>query len=203
MKKLSVSARRIDQVLNIAQIVLMIGIVTTLVFTGIAAAGCIFDLPAEMIGTGFDRVDVSFLELQLAPGAAPALDAILLQAVAEMLLLCIYLIFCRACIRRIRLILQPMMNGDPFSISVSGHIRTIANLSLALGVITNVIELGGRALLVSNYNLTALLLSGSVTAATVNYQVDFSCIGVFLILRLLAAVFQYGAELQKLSDETL
>ena len=37
MKKLCIAADRIDKVLNIAQIALMIGVVTSLVFTGIAA----------------------------------------------------------------------------------------------------------------------------------------------------------------------
>lgn len=203
MKKLCIAADRIDKVLNIVQIALMIGVVTSLVFTGIAAAGYIFDLPAEMIGTGFTNVDVGFLELQMTPEAAPALKTILLHAIAEMLLLCIYLVFCRACVRRIRQMLQPMKRGEPFDGSVSTNIRSIANLSIMLGVISNVIELGSRALLVSNYNLPSLLLSDAITAVTVNYEVDFSFVGIFLILHLLASVFQYGTELQKLSDETL
>ena len=203
MKKLCIAADRIDKVLNIAQIALMIGVVTSLVFTGIAAAGYIFDLPAEMIGTGFTNVDVGFLELQMTPEAAPALKTILLHAIAEMLLLCIYLVFCHACVRRIRQMLQPMKRGEPFDGSVSTNIRSIANLSIMLGVISNVIELGSRALLVSNYNLPSLLLSDAITAVTVNYEVDFSFVGIFLILHLLASVFQYGTELQKLSDETL
>lgn len=203
MKKLCIAADRIDKVLNIVQIALMIGVVTSLVFTGIAAAGYIFDLPAEMIGTGFTNVDVGFLELQMTPDAAPALKTILLHAIAEMLLLCIYLVFCRACVRRIRQMLQPMKRGEPFDGSVSTSIRSIANLSIMLGVISNVIELGSRALLVSNYNLPSLLLSDAITAVTVNYEVDFSFVGIFLILHLLASVFQYGTELQKLSDETL
>ena len=203
MKKLGIAADRIDKVLNIVQIVLMIGIVTSLVFTGIAAAGYLFDLPAEMIGTGFSSVDVGFLELQMTPEASPALKTILLHAIAEMLLLCVYLVFCRDCVRRVRLMLQPMKRGEPFDGSISTNIRGIANLSIALGVISNVIELGGRALLVSNYDLTSLLLSDAITAVTVSYEVDFTFVGIFLILRLLASVFQYGTELQQLSDETL
>ena len=115
----------------------------------------------------------------------------------------IVLVFCRECVRRVRLMLQPMKRGEPFDGSVSTNIRGIANLSIALGVISNVIELGGRALLVSNYDLTSLLLSDAITAVTVSYEVNFTFVGIFLILRLLASVFQYGTELQQLSDETL
>ena len=62
-------------------------------------------------------------------------------------------------------------------------------------------ELTGNTL--TGYNLNELFLSDKVTGVSVTYSCDLSFLIYALVLFLMSFIFQYGSELQKLSDETL
>lgn len=62
-------------------------------------------------------------------------------------------------------------------------------------------ELTGNTL--TGYNLNELFLSDKITGASVTYSCDLSFLIYALVLFLMSFIFQYGSELQKLSDETL
>ena len=62
-------------------------------------------------------------------------------------------------------------------------------------------ELTGNTL--TGYNLNELFLSDKITGVSVTYSCDLSFLIYALVLFLMSFIFQYGSELQKLSDETL
>ena len=62
-------------------------------------------------------------------------------------------------------------------------------------------ELTGNTL--TGYNLIELFLSDKITGVSVTYSCDLSFLIYALVLFLMSFIFQYGSELQKLSDETL
>ena len=55
----------------------------------------------------------------------------------------------------------------------------------------------------TGYNLNELFLSDKITGVSVTYSCDLSFLIYALVLFLMSFIFQYGSELQKLSDETL
>ena len=62
-------------------------------------------------------------------------------------------------------------------------------------------ELTGNTL--TGYNLNEPFLSDKITGVSVTYSCDLSFLIYALVLFLMSFIFQYGSELQKLSDETL
>ena len=62
-------------------------------------------------------------------------------------------------------------------------------------------ELTGNTL--TGYNLNELFLSDKITGVSVTYSCDLSFLIYALVLFLMSFIFQYGSELQKLSNETL
>ena len=80
----------------------------------------------------------------------------------------------------IRGILAPMKEGKPFD-----HNNVLTGNTL------------------TGYNLNELFLSDKITGVSVTHSCDLSFLIYALVLFLMSFIFQYGSELQKLSDETL
>lgn len=111
-------------------------------------------------------------------------------------------VFCMMC-RSIRGILAPMKEGLPFDEKIEGHLRKLGWLIIAGGVISQVSGVVLRGNFLPGYDLGALFLSDKITHVTTGYSVDGTFLIYALVVFLLSYVFRYGAELQKLSDETL
>ena len=52
-------------------------------------------------------------------------------------------------------------------------------------------------------DLPSLLINGTVIHITANFNIDFTFVVISIVFFLLSYIFQYGEELQQLSDETL
>ena len=203
MDKLTATARKIDIVFKIADVMLKIAFVTCLVCLGIFAVGMIFNLPTEMIGTVDNRLSVGPFTFHIAEGFVPDACGLLgyvammiaLGAAASMLAI--------QCVKSIRLILAPMKEGQPFHSDISAHLRKLGWLSLALCLMMQIIEAIGLYAMTFGQKLDALLISEKVTKLEINASFDISVLVIPLVFFLLSYVFRYGAELQQLSDETL
>ena len=103
----------------------------------------------------------------------------------------------------VRKILKPMMEGKPFDASVGHNIKKIGYVALVLGTVENMASIIDAAVTVKMFNLTALPDGGAVRSITANYTFDLGFLVTFFVLILMAHIFNYGAELQQLSDETL
>ena len=159
--------------------------------------------PDAVIGEGFASVDLGPLTIELAPEYAPDNHTILLYSWIYIALGAICAAVIYYALGQIRQILRPMMQGDPFHASVSESIRRIGYVCLVLGVAQNVAGAVETVNVIRNFGLDRLVSGGQIVSVTANFSVDLTFLLVFFLLMLTSYIFRYGAELQKLSDETL
>ena len=203
MREMKKTAKALEKVCRVLRIALDIALIASLVCLGILAVGLIFDLNAEQIGQFGESIELGFIELKFTDAYAPDQKALMLHAGMELLVTLVYLAAARVAVNCVRDILKPMTAGEPFGEIVSARLSRLALLSLAMGVMANVIQLVSQAIRAGRYDLTNLLLSEKVAQVTLNFKVDLSFLLIFAALKLLSYVFRYGEELQRLSDETL
>ena len=203
MNNLTITAKKLDKVFEIAHIVL--GALAIASFVGIAliAVAYLFKWDPEMIGTGYASFDIGFLELNIAEAYSPDKWLVLLQAAITLAVGC--RLFCdgRRGVGYIREILHPMTEGKPFDTVVSTNLKKLARLSINLGILWNVIILAEQIMTVFVYDLPGLLISEKVTHVSGMFNIDLTFLIYWAILMLLSYVFGYGEQLQQLSDETL
>lgn len=103
----------------------------------------------------------------------------------------------------IRGILGLMVEGTPFHEHIVYYLKRLGWLAVASGIINiaSAFVLQGNYL--TRYDLNTLFLSDKIIGVTTNFSADLTFILYAVMLFLLARVFQYGLELQQLSDETL
>ena len=203
MDKLTSTARKIDIVFKIAEVMLKIAFVACLVCIGIVIVGKVFDLPDEMIGSVDQLLEFGPLTLTVAEAYTPDFDRMLIQAAAMLALGAVCSLIGIMSVKAIRGILAPMKEGKPFASEVSKNLRKLGWLSLILGVAVQVMEAISLYSLFIVQNMDALLISEKITHVDVNVSFDPSVLIIPAVFFLLAYVFKYGEQLQTLSDETL
>lgn len=203
MSNLTNSATKLDKFFEIARIVLGALAVAAVVFIALIGLAYVMDWDPEFIGTGYASFDVGFLELEAAPGYGPDPWLVLGHAAFTLAVTTLLLLDGRRGIGYIRNILQPMTEEKPFDSSASINLKKLAKLSIRIGVLWNIIALSETIVMVFVYDLPSLLLSEKVSHIGGTFQVDLSFLIYWAILTLLSYVFQYGQQLQQLSDETL
>ena len=203
MNNLSNTARKLDKVFEIAYIVL--GALAIACIVGIALIGAAYLLKWDpsMIGTGYENLDIAFLELTIAEGYAPDKWLVLLQGAVTLLICCRLMYDSRRGVGCIREILRPMKEEKPFEATVSTNLKKLARLSISLGILCNLLSLFEQIMVVFVYDLPGLLISEKITYVSGMFTVDLSFLIYWGILHLLSYVFRYGEDLQQLSDETL
>ena len=159
--------------------------------------------PGAVIGESLNTIDIGPLSITIAPEYAPDSRSVLLYSWSLILLgaACAALIYYAFGI--ILKILEPMTQGQPFAPSVGRHIKKLGYVCLALGAAQNVANILDCWNALHTYKLTELTLGPQITSITATYTVDLTFVILFFVLLLLSHVFQYGAQLQQLSDETL
>lgn len=161
------------------------------------------DIP---IGEVQNAVDVGYITIELEAEAQPENGEILTMAWISIALDAVYVAGIWYILKIFRRILLPMKEGNPFSDTVSGDIRKSGWAVLIMGVIANLVTM--LEALVMFKQIAPGLEEGAlgsyiIRSVTVNYTFDFGFLLIFGILMLAAWIFEYGAELQKQSDETL
>ena len=203
MKKLSTTAKTLDKILNIVYAVfgaLAIAAIVVVAMVGIFYA---LGLETESLLTSFASFDIGFLEIEVAQECIPDAGIVLMQAVILLSGSCMVIYLCRKGIVYIRQILKPMAEEKPFDSIVSTNLRKLANLSIYIGIMCNVVLLIEQFIMVYAYDLRSLLLSNNIPVVDFNFEIDLSFLFTWGILMLLSYVFQYGEQLQQLSDETV
>ena len=203
MNNLSNTAKKLDKVFEIAHIVLGALAIACIVGVALIAVAYILKWDPSRIGTGYENFDIGFLELTVAEGYAPARWLVLLQAAFTLTVSCRLFYDGRRGVGYIREILQPMTEEKPFDTIVSTNLKKLANLSIRLGILHNIIILSEQIMTVFVYDLPGLLLSEKISHVGGMFQVDLTFVVYWAILLLLSYIFRYGEELQQLSDETL
>lgn len=203
MKDLTKTASILDKILHILYIATIVGAVACLVGLGILAVGVIFDLPPQMIGTGFQNADLGSITISVAEDQMPAYSVILGKAAVEIVLTLLCLLIARKMIAIFRDILAPMKTGAPFHTSVSGNLKKLAVHTCIIGVALNVQNILANTLTVLAYDLADVIINDQITHISITNVFDLSFLFIAGILLLLSYVFRYGEELQKFSDETV
>ncbi len=157
--------------------------------------------PDAVIGTDFGSLDVGSVTFEITPEAAPSNRQILV-------LTWIISLFAVGCglilydiLGRAGKILDPMKEGNPFHPSVAGNIRRIGILILVLDLVQQFTDFALS--LYANHFIHKLMPPDASVFIESNFQLSLTGVLVFFILLLISYVFQYGAQLQQLSDETL
>lgn len=203
MNNLSNTAKKLDKVLGIAHIVLGALAIACIVGAALIAVAYIFKMNPEFIGTGYEKFDVGFLEVEVAPAFAPNKWLILGQAAVTLLVSCRLFYDGRRGVGYVREILQPMIEGKPFASIVGTNLKKLARLSINLGILANIIILTEQIMAVFVYDLPGLLIGEKITQVGGMFNVDVTFLIYWAILMLLSYVFRYGEQLQQLDDETL
>lgn len=203
MKKLTDTARKLNTFFQIADKVLMALAIAAGVCTGLILVGWLLSWDPATMGTGYENLDLGFLELTFADVCAPNKWLVLLQAAITLVLSGGFCLIARIGVRAIRNILLSVTEGKPFSASVTGNLHKLGVLSIVLGVVGNVIMLVEVIFTAFVFDVPRLLLGETITHVSVDYTIDISFLVISAVLFLLSYIFRYGTELQQLSDETL
>ena len=203
MNNLTNTAKKLDRVLEIAHIVFGALAIACIVGVALIAVAYILKLDPAMIGTGYENLDIGFLELTIAENHAPGKWLVLLQAAITLAVTCRLMYDGRRGVGYIREILRPMKEEKPFDSVVSTNLNKLAKLSINLGILYNIIILSEQIIAVFVYDLPGLLISEKITHVGGMFNVDLTFLIYWASLLLLSYVFRYGEELQQLSDETI
>ena len=203
MKKLSTTAKTLDKILNIVYAVFGAFAIAAIVVVAMAGISYAMNWETESLLTSFASFDIGFLEIEVAQDFIPDSWIVLMQAIVILIGACAAIVLARKGIVYIRQILKPMAEEKPFDSIVSTNLRKLAKLSVFLGILCNIVILAEQFILVFSYDLRGLLLSDKIPAVDFNFEIDLSFLLSWGILMLLSYVFQYGEQLQQLSDETV
>jgi uncharacterized membrane protein len=203
MKKISTTAKTLDKILNIVYAVFGALAIAAIVVVAMAGISYALNWETESLLTSFASFDIGFLEIEVAQDFIPNSGIVLMQAIVILIGACAAIVLARKGIIYIRQILKPMAEEKPFDSIVSTNLRKLAKLSVFLGILCNIVILAEQFILVFSYDLRGLLLSDKIPAVDFNFEIDLSFLLSWGILMLLSYVFQYGEQLQQLSDETV
>lgn len=203
MNNLSNTARKLDKVFEIAHIVCGALAIACIVGVVLIAAAYILKWDPSMIGTGYENFDIGFLELTVAEPYAPDKWLVLLQAALTLAVSCRLFYDGRRGVGYIREILHPMTEEKPFDTIVSANLKKLANLSINIGILYNIIILSEQIMTVFVYDLPSLVISEKISHVGGMFTVDLTFLIYWAVLLLLSYIFRYGEALQQLSDETI
>lgn len=198
MNKLVKTAKTLDRVFKVLRVLVIVAGVITL--AAMVLLGAVQLLTPETVAQTEDVLILGSVELSLAPGVGTqSLLPVLMAMGAVLVCIAMLLVF----IHYFRQMLAPIREGKPFHHTVSKSLKKLAWVEIALGIVYNVLTVGEAVLVNRLYPLEALFSGSSVTGIGTYYELDLSFVLSAAVLFLLAYIFSYGAELQKLSDETL
>lgn len=203
MNKLSETAKKLDTFFKIINILFSIAGVTMIVMVTIVAAAFLFKLPYEMVGSEYNVISFGALELTFSEAAAPDPRIVLAVAGIGCALAAVVCFIFRLCIKSVRDILSPMIENQPFNSTVSVNLKKLAKYTLILGIAGIIMQWGSDSLMVLMLDLPKLLVSEQITHVGFTFSADLTFLIVSAVFLLLSYVFQYGEQLQQLSDETL
>lgn len=202
MKKMAVGLEKFAGVVQKIIVICMIVAVCVVMVLTVANAVKLGIPIGEMQNT----VDVGHLTIEVAPKQQPENGEILTLAWIALALYAVYVVGIWYILKIFRRILQPMKVGNPFSATVSRDIRKTGWAVVVMGVLSNLVTM--LEAVVEWKQIVPGLEEGAlgnyiIRSVTFNYTFDIGFLVIFAILMLVAWIFEYGTELQKLSDETL
>ena len=157
----------------------------------------------EKMVAGTFTLDLDFVKLHLS-GEYGAVTGLILNHI-DMILIsgCLGCIAIRYGLKVLRRILAPMKEGRPFDGEVPAGLRKLAWICLAGGGLIQVLGIVERTLLTIALPMDVIFSSPAIESVEYVYMFDFGFVWMFVVMILLARIFEYGQKLQQESDETL
>ena len=196
--KLVQSASLLDRVLAIMQGLTAAVIIASAVFiplTAVLGEKVIADASSLTLGSLKFNLNgsVNFLDIQnFKSSIICSLACAILAAAAT-----------RYCIKVLREILAPMIEGIPFAAGISNKIRKLAWAVLVGGFITEIGHAITASLEIKAYQIERLFNLEAISSVSYNFSLNLWFVITAMILFFLSYVFRCGEMLQKESDETL
>lgn len=201
MKKLQKTAKGLDVFFKIVYRITLVAIVISAI--AIAIMWFLYLGDPDILDLIRTDLDFGMISFRLADSVEPSGNfGFLFLLLGSLVSMAEIVIFCMM-FRTIRSILAPLKDGKPFHEDIVHDLKKLGWLTVANGIISN----GGKLITLGNllpgYDLGELFLSDKITQVSTNYTFDTSFVIYAVLLFLLSYIFQYGGELQQLSDETL
>ena len=160
-------------------------------------------LPKQTFDGAHYSLDVGNFDLDLAldglaPGEVTRQDLILGLLFVGLVLLLVWM-----CLRVIVTMLAPMAQGRPFTENVSASLQSLSLVALIGGFVYEFGKVVLSMIQYSNYNLPMIFDSEAIAGYSVEFEINYTFLLLFLLLRLMSYVFRYGQQLQQLEEETL
>ena len=157
----------------------------------------------EKMVMGSFSLDLDFVKLHLT-GEYGAVTGLVLNHIDLILISgCLGCIAIRYGLKVIRSILAPMKEGRPFDGEVPAGLRKLAWVCLVGGGLIQLLGIASRILLVNALPMDMIFSSPAIESVEYVYMFDFGFVWMFIVMILLARIFEYGQKLQQESDETL
>lgn len=157
----------------------------------------------EKLVSGSFSLDLDFVKLHLS-GAYGNISGLVLNHIDVILITgCLGCIAIRYGIRFLRKILSPVKEGRPFDADVVLNLKKLAWVILIGGGVIQLLGILQRVLLVNALPMDVIFSSPAIESVEYVFTMNFGFVWVFCLIRFLAQIFAYGAQLQLESDETL
>lgn len=143
------------------------------------------------------------VKVGIAPEYAPSLQYTNTRFFMGTLLSVTLICFVIYAIKVARRILAPMKEGLPFDESVSKNLKNLGILTLIGGGVWSAAKAILEATAYNVYEISEMFRPERITGVELEIMLDTTFLIIAAVIFLLSYIFKYGAELQKLSDETL
>ncbi|MBR3602982.1 MAG: DUF2975 domain-containing protein [Lachnospiraceae bacterium] len=143
------------------------------------------------------------VKLGIVPEYAPSVTYTNIQFFSGTFMVFLVTFFVLCGVKIAREILKPMKEGLPFDEGISKNLKNLGILTLIGGGIWSIIKLIVDTATFNAYHISELFQPEIVTSVELSVSLDTTFLVIAAVFFLLSYIFQYGAELQKLSDETL
>lgn len=201
MNKLQKTAKGLDTLFKFAYRISMVGIVISCI--AIAIMWLLYLGDPDILDLLQTDLNFGMIKFTLADSVEPANHfGFLYLALGSIISIADVIVFCMI-FHAIRGILAPLKEGRPFHDDIVHYLKKLGWLTIVGGIITNLGTLVISGNLLPAYNLGELFLSDKITRVSTSYSFSLTFILYAVILFLLSWIFEYGGELQQLSDETL
>ena len=200
--KLQKNAKWIDTLFKVLQKIILITMAVAICIFSILAVANAIDSDF-IIGESLHKIHIGPIDITLAEGYTPTDSSILTHGWILLSLGAISAAVTYYALGCIRNILCSATLGEPFYTSVGKDIRKIGYVSIILGIVENVAGILEAQNVLYNFGVANLIDGSAISDRSIDYDLDLNFLILFAVLLLLSYIFEYGAQLQQLSDETL
>ena len=148
-------------------------------------------------------INLGSVKVGIVPEYAPSLQYTNTRFFIGTLLSVALICFVLYVIKVVRKILAPMKEGLPFDESVPKNLRNLGILTLIGGSVWSVTKVVLDTTTYNAYQISEMFRPERITGVELEVTLDTTFLIIAAVIFLLSYIFKYGAELQKLSDETL